>query len=305
MRTLSFEDAHLLNNYFHAFDYQGAQYSLLANYVWRTDYDIRWEIIGDYLIFGLMYQGDDGALHGDLSIPLTRSGVYNPARVADTVLEARRRFEAAGCPVAIGNIPAHMVPLLQAAMPGQMTFAHNRDLDEYVYEKDRLITLSGRALHKKKNHLNYFQKTYEYEVKPLTKAMLPDILALSDLVREGRPRTEDEVRSLQMEKNAIHRIVEFLDFKYVYATAIFIDGGLRGYAVGERLSRDTAAEHFEKADVRYRGIYQAVCSAFCQTLPEDVRFVNREEDMGLENLRQAKLALRPHHLAEKYRGEFL
>ena len=63
---------------------------------------------------------------------------------------------------------------------------------------------------------------------------------------------------------------------------------------------DTAAEHFEKANSAFRGLYQLVCREFCLTLPEEVIYVNREEDMGLPNLRQAKEALKPDHMAERY-----
>ena len=66
-----------------------------------------------------------------------------------------------------------------------------------------------------------------------------------------------------------------------------------------------AAEHFEKADDDYRGLYQVICSEFCKRLPEEIVYVNREEDMGLENLRKAKEALRPDHKEVKYGGCFL
>ena len=198
-----------------------------------------------------------------------------------------------------------MLPILEEAMPGEIVFTHDRDMDEYVYEKQKLITLSGRALHKKKNHLNYFLKTYEYETRPLTEAMLPDILALTEVVAHGRERTPEVWEELRQEQEAIRKVVQFLDRKFVDSVGIFINGKLEAFAIGERLSEDTAVEHFEKGNTAFRGIYQAVCSEFCKVLPESILYVNREEDIGLENLRQAKMALKPHHLAEKFHGTFV
>ena len=108
-----------------------------------------------------------------------------------------------------------------------------------------------------------------------------------------------------MEEDAIQEVLNFWDRPTVYGTAILIDGKVEAFALGERLSSDTAVEHFEKANDEYRGLYQAICSEFCKALPEEIKFVNREEDMGLENLRQAKEALKPDHMDEKYSGCFL
>ena len=200
------------------------------------------------------------------------------------------------------NIPGHMVHLLKEAFPDEFDFVHERDYDEYVYEKDKLMYLSGRALHKKKNHLNYFYRTYHYEVKELTADMEPQIMDLVNRVREVRSYTQEEEDSLTAEKKAIRRILAHLEEENVYSVGIFIHGQLEAFAIGERLNEDTAVEHFEKANDSIRGLYQAICSEYCQILPEEIVYVNREEDMGLENLRQAKEALRPHHMEERYLG---
>ena len=112
----------------------------------------------------------------------------------------------------------------------------------------------------------------------------------------------EEVDDLEGEYDAIVEMLNHIDDSDVYSVAIFINGHLEAYAIGERLSRDTAAEHFEKANGAYRGLYQLVCREFCLSLPEEVIYVNREEDMGLPNLRQAKEALKPERMEEKYSG---
>ena len=301
---LSAEDIALMNEYYKGFDYQGAGYTFLASHLWRNDYNLYWEVIGDYLC--LAFVGVfDGETVGSMAMPMTRTGTYDPDKLRQTILEVKRRYDERSIPFMIRNIPGHMVPIVEEALGGMVEFEHDRDMDEYVYEKERLIKLNGRALHKKKNHLNYFLKTYEYEACPITREMLPELVSLAERVRARKDRSEEELRSLDIEKNAIDEIMHYLDEPYIYTMAVYIDGVLEAYALGERLSPDTAVEHFEKANTEFRGLYQVICREFCRSLPEEIVYINREEDMGLPNLRYAKEALKPHHLAEKYHAYFV
>ena len=296
-------DEKILQEYFHGYDYQGAGYTFLANYIWRDSYCLSWERISDYLVLA----GTDcmtGTPKSIIAMPLTRDGSYEPEKVRKVILETRRRFEEQGAAFRIVQIPGHMVPVLEEAFPEGFVLERDRDYDEYVYEREKLTYLSGRALHKKKNHLNYFYKNYRYETRPLQREDLKEVLDLSDEILAARSYTEDEEQSLTIEKAAIWEMMEHLGDPDVYSVGIYIKGKLEAFAIGERLNKDTAVEHFEKANDHIRGLYQAVCSEFCKILPEDIVYVNREEDMGLENLRQAKEALRPHHMVEKYNACF-
>ena len=154
---LTEEDIATLKAFFRGYDYQGATYTFLSSYIWRKDYDLCWEVIGDYLCMASLDQ-DHEEPTAIIAIPLTKNGTYDTAGLRATVLEAKRRFDTHGIPFEITSIPGHMVHLLEEAFPEEMIFEHERDDDEYVYEKEKLITLSGRALHKKKNHLNFFSE---------------------------------------------------------------------------------------------------------------------------------------------------
>lgn len=298
------EDITVLKAYFHGFDYRGAGYTFLANYIWRNTHCLCWEVIDDYLFLAGAdcMIGDPNAV---ISMPMTKNGRYEPKKLRAAILEARRRFDARNIPFSIVLVPAHMRQYLAAAFPEEISFVHDRDSDEYVYLKDKLISLSGRALHKKKNHLNYFLKTYSYEVKRIDLSMRQEVLAFVQAVKESKDYDGDELESLQMEEEAISQILQYVEQPEVYSVAILIEGKLQAFAIGECLNADTAVEHFEKANDAYRGLYQLVCSEFCKSLPEEIVYVNREEDMGLENLRKAKEALKPNHMEEKYTACFL
>ncbi len=301
--NLTEEDIVILKEYFSGFDYRGAGYTFLANYIWRNTHCLCWEVIGDYLCMA----GADCMIREPsaiISMPLTKTGQYEPEKLRETILEARRRFEERKIAFSIELVPGHMVKYLEKAFPGEIVFSHDRDADEYVYLKDKLITLSGRALHKKKNHMNYFLKNYTYEVKAIDRTMTAEILQLVKSLKASRDYSAEEMESLNMEEEAIGEILQMIEDPDVYSVAVLIDGKIQAFAIGERLSGDTAVEHFEKA-ADIRGLYQVVCSEFAKSLPDEILYINREEDMGLENLRKAKEALKPCHMEEKYCGCFL
>ncbi|MEF9922652.1 MAG: phosphatidylglycerol lysyltransferase domain-containing protein [Anaerovoracaceae bacterium] len=300
---LTEKDITVLEEYFNGFDYQGSGYTFIANYIWRNTHCVCWEIIGEYLCIA----GADCISENPkaiISMPLTKTGEYDAEKLKYTILETKKKFDQRKLPFSIELIPSHMVHFLEEAFPEQLTITHDRDDDEYVYLKEKLITLSGRALHKKKNHLNYFLKTYEYEYKPITKDMIPEIKEFVKKAKEGKTLEPDEMESLELEETAISEALEYVGDSKFFSGAIFIDGKIEAFTIGELLSSDTAVAHFEKANDEIRGLYQCINSEFCKHLPEEIIYVNREEDMGIENLRHAKESYKPDHMAEKYSACF-
>lgn len=313
--NLSDKEVSLLNEYFHGFDYRGAGYTYLSNYIWKDMYNLTWQLIDGYLFLSggsrifspaqgvdtSLDEGDEKNEYAVVAMPLTNNGHYDYERLESAILKVLNKFRQHNLPFKMVMVPQHMKGIIEKTLPFTLDFEERPNDDEYVYLKDKLITLSGRALHKKKNHLNYFCKTYNYDVRELTFDMKDEILSLVNGFMEIKDRVyeDDEMNQLKEEAEAIENCISFLGDDNVYGVGLFIDNKMEGFAIGERLKKNTAVEHFEKANGEFRGIYQALCMEFCKSLPEEIEFVNREEDMGLENLRQAKRALRPSHM-EKY-----
>ena len=293
-----------VNAYFKGYDYRGASYTFLANYAWRDNYDLSCEMIGNYLCVCGAVKNDPYAKPVML-MPLTKDGQYDIVALRETVLAAKAKFDERGLKFYMVSLSEPLKALLEEAFPGEFCFHHDEDYDEYIYQKDKLITLSGRALHKKKNHLNYFLKNYNYLHTKILPNMVDEIVDFVVQCRAGKGEKEENLESLHMEEDAIRRFIEHVDEDDIYSSAIYIEDKLQAIALGERLSADTATAHFEKANDAYRGLYQVICSEFCKGLPAEIEYVNREEDMGLENLRKAKEALRPVYKEAKYSCCFL
>lgn len=170
----------------------------------------------------------------------------------------------------------------------------DRDNFDYLYDRVALAELSGKAYHKKRNLVNAFINSYSYEQKTLTRHNVADALRVLDAWREEK--------GIDGDYNAAREALELNHELGMRGEVYYVDGKPAGYALGEMIAKARMfAVHFEKATGQYKGIYQFINQAFAQALPSYVRYVNREQDLGDDGLRQAKMTYRPVSFVRKYR----
>lgn len=304
--NLTPEETELLNSYFDGYDYESSGHTLIANYIWRNTHHISWQIIGDYLCIGALGELDpEEDKQYFMSFPLTRTGTYDLDSLKKTLLTAQKMFRKRGQNLNMSLIPQSLVHYLTEIFPEESLYIeHDRDEDDYIYLREDLVKLSGRKLHQKKNHLNYFLKNYAFTYEEATPEMVPEIMAYIESKNEYKmgETPEDWKEILELETEAIRELLKFVG-KDLLTGVIRIDGKIEAVTLGEFAktnSHETVLVHVEKADDRFRGLYQAINNEFCKRLPEDTIYVNREEDMGLENLRQTKTSYKPVKMGEKY-----
>lgn len=192
---------------------------------------------------------------------------------------------------------------LERWFPGTFYIQPDRDSFDYVYEIDSLADLRGRKLQSKRNHFNQFCIQYpNHQVLPLTQEMIPQAKAFIHSWFVRRQET-DPLGDYLLENIAITRCLNHWGDLDMEGLLLMNDGQILALTVGSRLSPNTFDVHFEKAAENIRGAYTAINCCFARYLrtkyPE-ITYLNREEDMGLEGLRTAKLSYRPHHFVEKY-----
>lgn len=297
---ITIEDRQILEKYLGSYEYRASGLSFTSLYMWRDVNGFSWKQIGDYLCIAGVSQFQDEVLEPFLLPPLTAAGVYEPESLRETILEAKRLFEEAGYIFSLRLLPFHMVDCLRAAFPTELKIIADRPNYDYVYLTKDLINLAGRAYHAKKNHLNYFKNHYRYEYVHLTEEMVPQA---KEFIREFNRRkglTGYEGELLLMEQQAMEDVFEHLEEIGYLAGAILIDGNIEALAIGGRLGKKTVTVHVEKANTEIRGLYQAINNEFCKQVSDKIKYINREEDMGMEGLRKAKLSYNPVKMVEKY-----
>ncbi len=193
--------------------------------------------------------------------------------------------------------------IIKEACP-EMCFRDDRPNYDYIYSTQELIDLKGRAFHGKKNHLNYFKRTYDYKYVELTSDMADDAMEFISEFNKRKEVPKHEMAMLKMEEEAMDDVLRNIEKVGYSAGAILIDGKIEAIAIGGKLGKNTITEHVEKANVNFRGLYQAINNEFCKNVAAKAKYINREEDMGIPNLRKAKLSYNPVKLLEKYIGVF-
>lgn len=225
------------------------------------------------------------------------SGEVKP--VLDALIQdARER----GIPFRLTGVTPQEREVLEQLYPGQFRFHWGRDSHDYVYAIDDLAELKGRKFQQKRNHVNRFLAEHpDSYVKPLAEDTLPDFQAMAQKWYDQR-LLEDPAADLQMERKALCRAFRHFRELELEGLALYADGTVVAMAMGSFLSDDTFDIHFEKADGQLSGSYAAINRAFARSLREkhpNLRYLNREEDMGIPGLRKAKLSYQPHHMVER------
>lgn len=189
------------------------------------------------------------------------------------------------------------LPYLVAQWGEKLEISETRDWADYLYDAEKLSTLSGKKLHAKRNHVNTFCAAHEWRVEPLVPERFEDAFEILEKWEEGRTGDIEE------ERRAIERGFAAWKVLGLEGIILYADGEPAAFAMGSRITRECFGVHFEKAAPPFEGAYPLINREFVRAMrakyPE-IQTVNREEDMGLANLRAAKLSWRPAALLKKY-----
>ena len=227
-------------------------------------------------------------------------GTGNRRAVLEAVLEDAK---SRGIPCRITSLTQAETHELESWFPGRCLFRPDRDGFDYVYAIDDLADLKGRKFQKKRNHVHKFQASHPDCLSvPLEKENLPQ--AQEMVAQWFRQRlAEDPHGDYLLEQIALSRAFRHFEALGMEGLMLVENGQVLAVTLASRLSENTMDVHFEKAREDVDGAYAAVNCEFARYLrlkhPE-LAFLNREDDLGLPGLRQAKLSYQPHHMEEKY-----
>ena len=221
------------------------------------------------------------------------------AVIEEIICDARER----GIPCRITSMTDFDRQELESWFPGAFLLRADRDGADYVYAIEDLADLKGRKFQKKRNHVNRFRTQHpQYQVVPLTVCNL----ALGQhMVNEWyRVRMRDDPEGDYLLENiAMARAFQNYAGLGMEGILLMDEGRVLAVTMGSRMGSDTFDIHFEKALEEVDGAYATVNCEFARYLRlkyPDVTFLDREDDMGLEGLRKAKLSYNPHHIQEKH-----
>ena len=276
-------------------DYRGCDYNFTNLFVWSRAYGQEIAQVNGFLVthlcgrMGCSYMYPAGS--GDLA-----AAIDILAREADE----RRQ------PLRLVCLTTRQMEELDRLMPGRFAYEADRDGFDYLYDIDRLADLTGKKLHAKRNHINRFMDnnpSWVYE--EITPQTLPECLEMDQewyrrsMVREGAA----EERDLGDEGIALRTAMDHYHALGLEGGLIRVYGEVVAFTMGDRLNSDTYDVHFEKAYGELQGAYAMINREFARWVRAkhpNVRYLNREDDMGVEGLRKAKESYSPDRMVEKY-----
>lgn len=176
----------------------------------------------------------------------------------------------------------------------------DRDGMDYVYLRQDLAELKGKKYQPKRNHISYFIKNNNWSYERINDSNIPECIEMSRKWLESFPDYYEHLEDLKDEFKIIQKVFESYDELGYVGGLIRVDGEVIAYTMGEEMSEDSFCVHFEKAFADIRGAYPMINQQFVLNELSKYTYVDREDDLGIENMRKAKLSYYPVDLPEKY-----
>ncbi len=178
------------------------------------------------------------------------------------------------------------------------TFYENRDASDYIYLQSDLANLSGKKYHSKRNHISAFSKSFDWHYESINDGNKDAVRKCAELwYQENADRLD---KTMLCEQKGIDIMLSNMERLSVRGGAIFVDGKAVAFCLGSPINSDCFDTHIEKALSDYSGAYAVINREFAKNELSDYKYINREDDLGLEGLRKAKLSYKPCILLKKY-----
>lgn len=285
---LNIDSKNIINDFFKK-SYIQASDALFGNlYIWHFSRKIEYVILHECLVIITTYPNN-------LPFIFYPLGEGDRKKAIQNLIEY---FSSINIPLCIHSMEISQKEELISFMPDTFTIEQNRDRFDYLYSVEDLINLNGRKYHNKKNHLNRFFATYPnfvYEKIDCNNAKWV-LSCYKDWLIDSNNLTD----GLRNESLGIEACLNNFHALEMRGGMIKIDDTLAAFSLGEQINSDSVVIHIEKANKNYTGIYQAINQQFLENEWSEFKFVNREEDLGIEGLRKAKMTYHPIAFVEKF-----
>lgn len=269
--------------------YRACDFCFANLYAWNTKFKTVFAI--EHRTIFLRFQDSDGQLY--YMMPIGKMPIRNAFDlIMQDAIDNKIPFQMKG-------ITKRMLDVIESEMPGMFRYLPDRNNDEYIYHSEKLIKLSGKKLQSKRNHINRFKADNpDWEYFPLTtKADLDECSRMLDEWEEVNISKVDF--SQRYDYIATKIMLDKFEELQLRGGAIRVNGKIVAFTIGEPLTEDSFVIHVEKAFGGINGAYTIINQQFIEHEASGFAYINREEDMGFDNLRKAKMSYYPDILLEE------
>ena len=268
-------------------EYENSEFSFANIFIWQKSYDIK-----------LCLQKD--TVYISATVPATGEYVHfqpictDKSNVQAIYNNIREDIESHGGKFCITSANEYCVEIANENFRN-VVVEEVPDMYDYVYLTDDLSELAGKKYHKKRTHVNKFERENEYTYKRIDESNKKDCLEIMDRWIESFGSDPYNERS------AVELALQYMEQLELFGAIIYVGDEPAAFTIGEALKDDMALIHLEKATYEHRGAYPVINQQFAKReLLGKYKYINREEDMGIEGLRRAKESYYPYKMVKKY-----
>lgn len=174
----------------------------------------------------------------------------------------------------------------------------SRNEFDYIYNSSDLINLSGKKYHSKRNHISAFSKQFDWRYEDITADNIDKVRLCAEIwYAQSKDRMDDELKT---EMRGVSLMLDNMDALDIKGGAIVIDDRVVAFTLGSAINQNIYNIHIEKAISGYEAAYTAVNREFAARNAQGYKYINREDDLGIEGLRRSKLSYKPEIILPKY-----
>lgn len=273
-------------------NFRGCEYSLANNMAWYRLADTKITLYKDYYL-SCSFKTESG--FPEFTFPAGNGNL------SEIIGEMKKFSQENNSPLIINSVPEERLSFFEENFNGKYKVSLDEGSMDYVYKRENLSELAGRKYHGKRNLISQFKKNYNWEYRELQEKDFEDIIYFgTNLYNKNEGYSEFSKVSEQF---AINSFLNNYRRMNLSGGILFADKKIAAFTIGEPVNSDTYCIHIEKADTDFIGSYAMINNCFAKEIPEKFTYINREEDLGEENLRKAKRSYKPEFMIKKFRIE--
>lgn len=291
-RPIQVTDKEWIEKYLLQGNSRSCEYTFVNNFIWSEQYQLE---IAEHEGFYCSRSGKNEETF--YSYPVGQGDIK---KIIEILIEDAKENNL---PFILRSMVKEQVDLLEELFPNRFEITTNRDETEYIYTVEKLSKLSGKKLHGKRNHIARFKDNANWSYEDISEDNFKECLEMNDEWCELYDCIDDP--SLNHELCAVKEA--FGNYKELGLVGGLIrrEGKVIAYTIGSRINEDTFNIHIEKAFANIQGAYPMINQQFVLHNCQEYMYVNREEDLGDEGLRKAKMSYYPDILLDKYTAKLL
>ena len=280
----------MIEKYLRQEDVPLLDYTFQILFLYQPVYNYQYAIYQDFLFLKTYYKGNHA-----MFFPIGAGNLKEGFQLLEEYAQSQS-FDIQYYP-----LTPEYIKTMEQLFPDQFEFSPVRERFEYIYLKERLATLKGRALQSKRNNINHLTKNFEWSYEAIHDAHLEDCKKLEQAWNTAQGTIQGS--DLELENRIVMRCFEYYKVLDIAGGVIRLNGKISAFSFGCRLNSNTYLVLFEKAHPNIRGLYSIMDQQFVLHNSMQYTYINKEEDCGDPGLRIAKMQYHPDILQEIYRGK--